>query len=92
MALGDVIIPVSLPAEGALGRTGSWRVFRPVLDREKCVKCWLCWLYCPEEVISVGEDGYPEIDYEYCKGCLICASVCPRDAIRSEEEVVGGGE
>ena len=29
-------------------RTGSWRQFRPVLHPEKCTRCWLCFVWCPE--------------------------------------------
>ncbi len=78
---GDIIIPVSKPSPGSAGDTGLWRVFKPVVHEDRCIKCWLCWLYCPEEVISEGENGFPEINYSYCKGCGVCADVCPKDAI-----------
>ena len=26
---------------------GDWRSMRPVVDRAKCVKCAVCWLYLP---------------------------------------------
>ncbi len=61
--------------------TGSWRKFRPLVDKEKCSRCMLCNVYCPDGVISTGEDGYPLIDYEHCKGCLICSEICPVSAI-----------
>ncbi|MBW2031962.1 MAG: ferredoxin oxidoreductase, partial [Deltaproteobacteria bacterium] len=25
-------------------KTGDWRAERPVVDRERCVKCATCWL------------------------------------------------
>ncbi|MCK7467238.1 MAG: 4Fe-4S binding protein [Desulfosudis oleivorans] len=31
--------------------TGSWRSERPVVEKEKCIKCMFCWLYCPEGCI-----------------------------------------
>ncbi len=37
---------LSTPAEGAGGRTGTWRVYRPVINYSKCTKCGICWLYC----------------------------------------------
>ncbi|MFQ6088468.1 MAG: 4Fe-4S binding protein [Candidatus Methanofastidiosia archaeon] len=67
-----------------VNKTGSWRAQKPVLDREKCVKCMLCWKYCPDVAISPEI----EIDYEYCKGCGICAYECPTYAIVMVEEVV----
>jgi 2-oxoacid:acceptor oxidoreductase delta subunit (pyruvate/2-ketoisovalerate family) len=66
-------------------KTGSWRVFRPLFEKEKCIKCMLCWKFCPEGVIELKED-YPEIDYDYCKGCGICANECPKGAIEMVEE------
>jgi len=58
---------------------------------EKCNKCMLCWLYCPDGVVGRGEDGYPAIDYEYCKGCGICVQECPAGALKmvEESEIIG---
>jgi pyruvate ferredoxin oxidoreductase delta subunit len=75
-------LAVSIPAEGAAGRTGSWRVFRPVIDPEKCNQCGLCQIYCPEG--AVGPDL--TIDLAFCKGCGICANECPKKAIEMERE------
>jgi len=44
----------------------------------------MCWLYCPDGVIS--RTIPPVIDYEYCKGCGICAEECPTKAITMVEE------
>ncbi len=66
-------------------KTGSWRSFRPVIDREKCIGCGLCKKFCPDVCIEI-KDKKAEVDYDYCKGCLICKSVCPVQAISSEEE------
>ena len=30
----EVITTLSYPKKGAMGKTGSWRVFRPVLDKD----------------------------------------------------------
>jgi pyruvate ferredoxin oxidoreductase delta subunit len=75
---------ISSPTIGAMGKTGTWRVFRPYIDVEKCIKCWRCWIFCPDGVIS--QNDYPAIDLEYCKGCGICAQECPVDAIKMERE------
>jgi len=84
------ITAIAVPTKGAAGRTGLWRIERPVIDQSKCVKCLLCWLYCPEGAIVRREDGGVEIDYEYCKGCGICANECPAKAVTMvEEEGVG---
>lgn len=66
--------------------TGRWRIFKPVINLEKCNKCWICFVYCPEGVISLDESEYPHIDYDHCKGCLICYEECPVKAITVERE------
>ncbi len=66
-------------------KTSSWRVIRPVINYEKCIKCMICWKYCPEPAIKIEEDK-PVIDYEYCKGCGICIVECPRGAIEAVRE------
>lgn len=60
--------------------TGDWRTQRPVLDQNKCVKCGICFLFCPVNSIS-REDGNFVISYDYCKGCGVCAHECPKNAI-----------
>jgi len=67
-------------------QTGDWRTERPVLDKETCIKCGLCWIHCPDAAIKPGEDWYYEADLYYCKGCGICASICPVGAITMIEE------
>lgn len=80
------IYPVARPVIGAGGLTGTWRTSKPILDREKCIDCLRCWLFCPEAVITKKDRI---IDYDYCKGCGICAVECPKKAItmvREEED------
>jgi len=80
------ITPLSSPTVGAMGKTGSWRIFRPEIDYSKCTHCTLCWIYCPDAAISRQCDDSPKIDYEYCKGCGICANECPTKAITMKRE------
>lgn len=67
-------------------RTGDWRAVRPVVDRDLCVKCATCWLYCPVQCI-VARAAWFEADLNHCKGCGICAGECPHRAITMVEEV-----
>ena len=75
-------------------KTGGWRTFRPVINYEKCIRCYICWKFCPEPAIEFAPpDKYlspkpalakfdtVEINYDYCKGCGICANECPTKAI-----------
>jgi len=78
------------PMPAALGsmlfnKTGSWRNVRPVIDYDKCIKCFICWKFCPEPAIKIVDEK-PVIDYDYCKGCLMCVEECPKDAINEELE------
>jgi len=69
--------------------TGSWRTQKPVINNDKCIKCYICWKFCPDMAIEVEEEDYPKVNLLYCKGCGICAKECPKDAIemvREEEE------
>ncbi len=66
-------------------KTGDWRTFRPVVDQEKCTRCLLCWVYCPD--MSIVWDGQRiSVNYDYCKGCGICARECPVKAIEMVKE------
>ena len=60
--------------------TGDWRVERPVFDKEKCINCMICWIYCPDSAIIVEDGKVVGIDMRYCKGCGICARECPPKA------------
>ena len=71
----------SKPMIGSTGKTGSWRVFDPVIDYDKCTRCRTCWMFCPEACIDLDEDDTPHIDLDYCKGCGICAEECPAKCI-----------
>jgi len=67
-------------------RTGDWRSQKPIFDLEKCIKCGLCYIYCPEGCIRQNAEGDFEADMYYCKGCGICARECPKEVITMVEE------
>jgi pyruvate ferredoxin oxidoreductase delta subunit len=75
-------VAVSRPVVGSAGHTGAWRVFVPVVDKEKCNACGLCALYCPDAIIKSDLT----VDLGYCKGCGICANECPKKAIAMVRE------
>lgn len=62
-------------------QTGFWKTYKPVLDESKCIKCNICWKFCPDVAIKMDEDEFPQFDLTHCKGCGICANECPKDAI-----------
>ena len=69
--------------------TGDWRSRRrPITDREKCIKCGLCYIICPDMCYTPDptEEGFWNWDGYYCKGCGICVVECPKQAISWQEE------
>ncbi|MGA9139668.1 MAG: 4Fe-4S binding protein [Methanocella sp.] len=76
------VTPASKPQHGAAGKTGTWRTFKPEVDRKSCKKCGNCILYCPDSCI----DRDLNVDYDYCKGCGICANECPSKSIKMVRE------
>ena len=65
--------------------TASWRIVKPVMNKEKCVECGICLTYCPVNSIEFKSDKYI-INYDFRKGCGICSNECPKTAIDMIEE------
>ncbi len=78
LSIGTFILE---PGNSVKFKTGDWRSHRPVLDKEKCIKCAQCYLMCPEPAYEENEEGYFICNLNYCKGCGICADICPKKAI-----------
>ncbi|HET6439527.1 MAG TPA: 4Fe-4S dicluster-binding protein [Anaeromyxobacter sp.] len=53
------------------------RTMRPVVDFDKCIKCTLCWLQCPDSCFDVTPEGLYDANMEACCGCGVCEAVCP---------------
>ncbi len=77
---------VTKPGSARAYRTGDWRSQKPIWHNERCIKCGLCYLYCPEGCIRSQAEGYFAADPFYCKGCGICHRECPTGAITMKEE------
>jgi len=77
---------ITNPGSSLLNKTGTWRALRPVKDDSKCINCFLCYVYCPENAIKSDGEKVKGIDLDYCKGCGICARVCPVKAITMRKE------
>ncbi|UCD83360.1 MAG: 4Fe-4S binding protein [Deltaproteobacteria bacterium] len=77
---------VTEPGGARQYRTGDWRSQRPVWDRSKCIKCGLCYLFCPEPAVKEDAEGYFDNDLYYCKGCGVCVRECWTGAITMVEE------
>jgi pyruvate ferredoxin oxidoreductase gamma subunit len=77
---------VTQTGNSGVKHTGNWRTFRPNIDYAKCTDCMICYAYCPESAMSVGQDGRVKIDYDNCKGCMVCLTECPLRAISQSRE------
>ncbi len=67
---------ISNPGNASRYKTGDWRSLRPVVDTGRCVRCGVCYIFCPDMAIRKTEDGYFRSDLSYCQGCGICAREC----------------
>ncbi len=74
-------------------KTGSWKAKMPIRDKDRCIHCMRCAVFCPDMAIRVKkvklEDGREKMevgdtDMDFCKGCGICDTECPVKAIRME--------
>jgi pyruvate ferredoxin oxidoreductase delta subunit len=82
----------ALPAGSAEAyKTGSWRTFRPVWMKEKCINCLQCWLVCPDFSVLAKDGKFNQFDYDHCKGCGLCVYICPvkGKAIEMKKEAEG---
>ena len=67
-------------------KTGDWRSMRPVVNKDHCVRCGVCYIFCPDMAVAKTDEGYFEADLYYCKGCGICAHECVTQCITMVQE------
>ena len=60
-------------------KNAGWRTFRPVINEEKCIGCFRCYLLCHDGVIFKKNNSKAAVDYDFCKGCGVCAYECPSE-------------
>ena len=77
---------ITEPGSSVKNKTSGWRSMKPVVNSEKCIKCGICWSFCPDSSIKIDKKKGSIIDYDYCKGCGICAQQCPVKCIHMEKE------
>lgn len=78
---------VHKPGNSSEFLTGNWRTGGyPLMDKEKCIACGMCWIMCPEMAFQKNTDASYTWSGDYCKGCGICVTTCPKKALSMEEE------
>ena len=55
----------------------DWRIIKPVFNKDYCIDCQFCWVYCPDISIISRDKKMIGVDMDHCKGCGICVEVCP---------------
>jgi len=55
----------------------DWRVVKPIYNRDICIDCQNCWVFCPDTSIISKDKKMIGIDFDHCKGCGVCVEVCP---------------
>jgi len=55
----------------------DWRLIKPVYNKDYCIDCQFCWIYCPDISIISRDKKMIGVDMDHCKGCGICVEVCP---------------
>ena len=75
------------PKKAALKVRGDFPV-PGTYDVSVCTQCGVCAEECPEQAISLADNGAYKIDKDLCTGCGICVDVCPEGAMFTHEEEV----
>lgn len=78
-ARGRLYCNTICPVGSFLGLVGGISLFKPVLDKEKCVKCGLCAGSCKSNCINLETK---EIDATRCVACYDCIVSCKRGGVK----------
>lgn len=55
----------------------DWRLVKPIFNKDYCIDCQFCWVYCPDVSIISRDKKLIGVDMDHCKGCGICVEACP---------------
>ena len=65
------------PNSSYMASVADWRLVKPVFNKDYCIDCQFCWIYCPDVSIISRDKKMIGVDMDHCKGCGICVEVCP---------------
>lgn len=66
--------------------------FFPLINLERCNRCGACITGCPEEALTMMEQGPVFKNPVLCTYCTDCEAMCPPGAIRTPLIVTWGPE
>lgn len=78
-ARGRLYCNTICPVGSFLGLVSGISLFKPVLDKEKCVRCGLCAGNCKSNCINLETK---EIDATRCVACYDCITSCKRGGVK----------
>ena len=58
----------------------------PEWDKDRCIRCGICYVYCPNGAVCRLEDGFFDVEEKKCSGCGICHRECWFGVISMVEE------
>ena len=65
------------PSNSFTASVADWRIEKPIFNKDYCIDCQFCWIYCPDISIISRDKKLIGVDMDHCKGCGICVEVCP---------------
>ena len=57
-------------------KPGNARTAVPQWDKDRCIRCGICYLYCPHGAVYRDADGYFDVNKDLCSGCGVCHREC----------------
>lgn len=79
-AMGGTIKNLAMGFASRAGKLAQHNDFKPYVKKGDCTLCEICMKYCPEEAITMGENGI-EVNHDRCIGCGECYAACQFNAI-----------
>lgn len=83
--IDDFPVGTTVSSGQLIKKNSGWRTFKPVINKDICVNCLNCYIFCPDGVVYKSENKV-DIDYDFCKGCGVCANECKVNAITMVKE------
>ena len=72
-------------SKGLLKWIKNWLAPKPIINKDKCIKCGICIDICPTTPKGVGylksKENIPQYNYDNCIRCFCCQEMCPQSAV-----------